>query len=160
MKTLCRICFVFLLGLSATHFAQAADSALTQPDASPQAKANLKLVIDFYNQFFNDHNVAIADKVVAESYKQHNPFVPDGRAPFVNYFTKVFKDNPARKTKIVRAAVNGDIVFLHVHMTQNPDDQRGRAGVDIFRVENGKIVEHWDVNQDVPEKSANTNTMF
>lgn len=160
MKTLLRMCFVMLLGLSAMSLTQAAETALTQKDASSQSQANLKLVVDFYNQFFNDHRVAVADEVVAESYKQHNPFVPDGRAPFVNFFTKVFKDNPARRSQIVRAAVNGDIVFLHVHMTQNPQDQRGRAGVDIFRVENGKIVEHWDVNQDVPEKSANTNTMF
>lgn len=160
MNTLLRIIFVSLFSLSSIQFVQAADTTLVQKDASAKSQANLKLVVDFYNQFFNDHNVAVANTVVAENYKQHNPFVPDGRAPFVNYFTKVFKDNPERRTQIVRAAVNGDIVFLHVHMTQNPQDQRGRAGVDIFRVENGKIVEHWDVNQDVPEKPANNNTMF
>lgn len=160
MNALLRICFVSLLSLSSVQLVQAEDTALVQKDASTRSQENLKLVVDFYNQFFNGHDIAVADKIVAESYKQHNPFVPDGRAPFVNYFTKVFKDNPARRSKIVRAAVNGDIVFLHVHMTQNSQDQRGRAGVDIFRVENGQIVEHWDVNQDVPEKSANTNTMF
>lgn len=160
MNTLLRIIFVSLFSLSSIQFVQAADTTLVQKDASAKSQANLKLVVDFYNQFFNDHNVAVANTVVAENYIQHNPFVPDGRAPFVNYFTKVFKDNPERRTQIVRAAVNGDIVFLHVHMTQNPQDQRGRAGVDIFRVENGKIVEHWDVNQDVPEKPANNNTMF
>ena len=53
----------------------------------------------------------------------------------------------------------GDFVVLHVHSVREPG-QRGRAIVDMFRLENGKIVEHWDVIQDVPEKAANNNTMF
>lgn len=60
---------------------------------------------------------------------------------------------------IKRAVAEGNLVFLHVHSTMNPQD-RGVAIIDIFRVENGKIVEHWDVRQSVPETSANQNTMF
>ena len=122
-------------------------------------ESNRALVVSFYDKFFNQHDVAEAAQVVADDYKQHNPNVPDGKAPFVGYFTKVFQDNPARKSQIVRSATDGDLVYLHVHATSGPTDP-GSAVVDIFRVANGKIVEHWDVIQKVPEKSANTNTMF
>ena len=85
--------------------------------------------------------------------------VPDGKAPFVNYFTGFFKENPQSKARIVRSATDGDLVYLHIHSTENESD-RGRAIVDIFRVTDGKITEHWDVIQEVPEKAANNNTMF
>ncbi|WP_407294031.1 nuclear transport factor 2 family protein [Stutzerimonas zhaodongensis] len=122
-------------------------------------EANRALVIEFYDQFFNEHNVDEAARVVAEDYKQHNPDVPDGKAPFVGYFTGFFKDNPQSRARIVRSATDGDLVYLHVHSTTGPQD-RGQAVVDIFRVEDGVIVEHWDVIQDVPAEAANDNTMF
>ena len=122
-------------------------------------EANRKLVVDFYDRFFNKHETVEAAEVVAEDYKQHNPNVPDGKAPFVGFFTKFLKDNPERKSRIVRSATDGDLVYLHVHSIESPKD-RGVAVVDIFRVKDGKIVEHWDVIQKVPEQSANDNTMF
>ena len=128
--------------------------------AMQQAENNKKIVTDFYEGVFLKHQVkAYADQYIGEKYTQHNPHVPDGKAPFVNYFTGHFKENPDAKSVIKRAVAEGDLVFLHVHSTQNAQD-RGVAVVDIFRVENGKIVEHWDVQQDVPEPSANNNTMF
>lgn len=85
--------------------------------------------------------------------------MPDGKGPFVSYFAGYFEENPDYRSEIVRSATDGDLVWLHVHST-NGEDDRGQAVVDIFRVEEGMIVEHWDVIQDVPEPSANTNTMF
>ena len=122
-------------------------------------EANRALVIEFYDQFFNRHQVEQAARVVADDYKQHNPDVPDGKAPFVDYFTGYFQDNPQSRARIVRSATDGDLVYLHVHSTTGPQDL-GQAVVDIFRVENGIIVEHWDVIQEVPAKAANDNTMF
>ena len=122
-------------------------------------EANLKLVVNFYEQFFNKHEVARAAEVVSEDYKQHNPEVPDGKKPFVDYFSQFFKETPQSKARIVRTATSGDLVWLQVHSTNSPSD-RGQAVLDIFRVKNGKIVEHWDITQDIPEKSANENTMF
>lgn len=95
----------------------------------------------------------------SNDYRQHNPSVPDGRAPLVDYFTGYFKANPQSRARIVRSAANGDLVWLHVHST-NGEGDLGRAVLDIFRVEDGQIVEHWDVIQDVPGKSSNSNTMF
>ncbi|MCJ7858960.1 nuclear transport factor 2 family protein [Corynebacterium kalidii] len=125
---------------------------------SSSSNENLELVTDFYNDFFNDHDISAAD-VISDDYIQHNPQVPDGKAPFVDYFAGYFQDNPDYRGEIKRSAVNDDLVFLHVHST-NDDDDTGQAVVDIFRVDDGIIVEHWDVLQDVPEDSANDNTMF
>lgn len=135
---------------------QAADSNIK----TSQAAENKKIVIDFYEGVFLKHQVkTYADRYIGNQYIQHNPHVPDGKAPFVDYFTQYFKQNPEAKNQIKRAAAEGDLVYLHVHSTQNNQD-RGEAIIDIFRVENGKIVEHWDVQQSIPETSANSNTMF
>ncbi len=124
-----------------------------------QEEANRKLVIEFYDRFFNRHETEEAARVVADDYRQHNPQVPDGKAPFLSFFTGFFKDNPNSKARIVRSSTDGDLVWLHIHST-NGEKDNGQAVVDIFRVADGKIVEHWDVIQNVPETSANQNTMF
>ncbi|MBB3650404.1 putative SnoaL-like aldol condensation-catalyzing enzyme [Rhizobium sp. BK619] len=121
-------------------------------------EANRKLVVEFYDRFFNKHDIDAAS-VVADEYRQHNPEVPDGKKPFVSFFTGFFKDNAQSKAEIVRSSTDGDLVWLHVHATNGADD-RGQAVVDIFRVKDGKIVEHWDVIQAVPKEAANKNTMF
>lgn len=132
----------------------------TLTTAQNSAEQNKKIVIDFYEGVFLKHQVKeYADRYIGDQYIQHNPHVPDGKAPFVNYFIGHFKENPEAKSVIKRAVAEGNLVFLHVHSTQNAQD-RGVAIVDIFRVENGKIVEHWDVQQAIPEQSANSNTMF
>lgn len=122
-------------------------------------EANRKLVIEFYDTVFNKHEVEKGAAVIVDSYKQHNPMVPDGKKPFVDYFTGHFKENPQSKARIVRSATDVDLVYLHIHSTEK-DGDRGRAIVDIFRVTDGKITEHWDVIQPVPETAANNNTMF
>lgn len=122
-------------------------------------EANRALVIRFYDRFFNKHEVHQAAEVVTETYKQHNPEVPDGKAPFVGYFADFFKKNPEARARIIRSATDGDLVYLHVHSTNGKED-RGQAVIDIFRVKDGRITEHWDVIQNVPEESANGNTMF
>lgn len=120
---------------------------------------NRLVVLKFYDAFFNRHQVDEAAKVIVDDYKQHNPHVPDGKVAFVSYFTDFFNRNPQAHTTVVRSATDGDLVYLHVHSTRTPNDP-GTAGVDIFRVKDGRIVEHWDVNQAVPQQSANVNTMF
>lgn len=122
-------------------------------------EANRELVVTFYERFFNAHETEEAAEVIAEDYIQHNPDVPDGKEPFVSYFTGFYADNPESQARIVRSAADGDLVWLHVHST-NGEDDAGEAVVDIFRVEDGMIVEHWDVIQAVPAPSANNNTMF
>jgi predicted SnoaL-like aldol condensation-catalyzing enzyme len=81
------------------------------------------------------------------------------REAFVEGFTRVFAQFPERHSQIVRGIAEGDLVVLHVHLTKPPDD-RGAAVVDIFRLDHGRIVEHWDVQQVIPEQAANNNTML
>lgn len=154
---------VVLSGAFAPGVFQSASAQTTAqaPVARDFAKEerNRQIVVDFYNGVFNKHDVAGASPVLLDSYIQHNPGVPNGKAPFVDHFTAFFKANPNARSRIVRSATDGDLVYLHVHST-NGEGDRGRAIVDIFRVENGRIAEHWDVIQRVPEQAANSNTMF
>ncbi|MDL4863014.1 nuclear transport factor 2 family protein [Halomonas elongata] len=152
LKSLSVATTALLLAMPVTSFAQSERDVKTE-------EANRALVTEFYNQFFNEHETEQSSRVLAQDYIQHNPGVPDGKAPFVDYFAGYFKENPDYQSEIVRSAADGDLVWLHVHST-NGDEDRGEAVVDIFRVEEGKIVEHWDVIQPVPEDSANDNTMF
>lgn len=147
--------FAYALALSIVPL-----TSFAQPERHvAKEEQNRALVVDFYNSFFNDHETEMSSRVIAEDYIQHNPLLPDGREPFVSYFTSYFKDNPNHKSEIVRSAADGDLVWLHVHSMSGEGDL-GAAVVDIFRVENGMIVEHWDVIQSVPEEAANDNTMF
>jgi predicted SnoaL-like aldol condensation-catalyzing enzyme len=124
------------------------------------AAKNKAVVTEFYNLLFRDHKPEEAFKRHGgDKYIQHNPRVPDGKDAVIGYFTPYFKNNPEARSEIKRAVAEGDLVWLHVHSKQNAKD-RGRAIVEIFRVEKGKVVEHWDVIQDIPEQAANSNGMF
>lgn len=160
---------LLLISLSSSIYAQATGlpaeknhqikQAETQ-HSTQLAEKNKKIVTDFYNGVFIKHQVKeYSDRYIGSKYIQHNPHVTDGKAPFVNYFSQYFKQNPQAKNSIKRAIAEDDLVVLHVHSTENEQDI-GTAIVDIFRVENGKIVEHWDVQQSIPKQSANSNTMF
>lgn len=135
--------------------------ALATPAAADaQLEANKKLVVDFYNMIFLEHKTAEAFKLYSiPAYKQHNPFAADGAQPAIDFLSARFKKHPQAKNVIKRVIAEGDLVVLHVHSTLNAKD-RGRAIVDIFRVKDGKVVEHWDVIQKIPAKSRNDNTMF
>ena len=117
------------------------------------------MVVDFYNEVFNKHNIDIIPKYVSEDYKQHNPFVADGRKAFMDFFKEDFVKNPNSSAEIKRVVAEGDTVALHVYSRTNSQD-KGVAIVDIFRIKDGKIVEHWDVIQEIPSEAANDNTMF
>lgn len=128
--------------------------------AKDPASKNKEIVVAFYNMIFRDHKPSEAfERFGGDKYIQHNPRVPDGKDAVINYFTPFFKANPEARNEIKRAVAEGDLVFLHVHSKKDASE-RGRAIVEIFRVERGKVVEHWDVIQDIPESAANSNTMF
>ena len=131
---------------------------LTAP-ALADPEANKKIVIDFYDKALNQKDYDAAAKHFGPRYIQHNPGVPDGAEGLKRLVALLKERFPNSRSEIKRVIAEGDLVVLHVHSVREPG-QRGRAIIDIFRLENGKIVEHWDVIQDVPETAANTNTMF
>lgn len=136
-----------------------AAAALATPAVAADLEANKKVVVDFYEKGLNQKDYEAAAKHFGPRYVQHNPNAPDGPEGFKGLVAFLKEKFPNSRSEIKRVFAEGDYVILHVHSVREPG-QRGRAIVDIFKLENGKIVEHWDVVQDVPEKAANTNTMF
>ena len=133
--------------------------AVSMPAFAADIEANKKIVVDFYNLALNQKDFDAASKYLGPRYIQHNPSAPDGAEGLKRLVTFLKEKFPNSKSEIKRVIAEGDLVVLHVHSVREPG-QRGRAIVDIFRLENGKVVEHWDVIQDIPEKPANDNTMF
>ena len=133
--------------------------ALMGPAFAADPEANKKIVIDFYEKGLNQKDYEAAARHFGPRYIQHNPNAADGPEGFKKLVEFLKEKFPNSKSEIKRVIAEGDLVMLHVHSVREPG-QRGRAIVDIFRLENGKIVEHWDVIQDVPETAANSNTMF
>ena len=127
-------------------------------DKVPAFKNNKQMVEYFWNEVFNKHNTSVIDSLTAPGYIQHSPGFRDGRQAFEDGINGFLKEFPESKAEIKHIGADGDLVFIHNHITLNASD-RGQAAVDIFRVKDGKIVEHWDVIQDIPEKSENNNTM-
>jgi len=129
------------------------------PVCAADLERNKKNVVEFYEQAINKKDFDAASKYLGPRYIQHNPVAPDGAEGLKGFIGFLRSKFPDSKSEIKRVFAEGDYVILHVHSVREPGT-RGRAIVDIFRLENGKIVEHWDVAQDVPEKAANANGMF
>lgn len=145
----------FFIGLAAalllTTPAVAADNATLE--------ANKKTVVEFYEKGLNQKDFEAASKYFGPRYVQHNPTAPDGIDGFKKFITFLREKFPDSHSEIKKVFADGDYVILHVHAVREKGT-RGNAIVDIFKLEGGKIVEHWDVNQPIPEKAANENGMF
>jgi predicted SnoaL-like aldol condensation-catalyzing enzyme len=121
-------------------------------------EANKKRVVEFYEKVLNQRDVAAIDKYLGP-YRQHNPQAADGPDGLKGYIGYLKSSAPDFKFEIKRVFADGDFVILHVHGIPAPG-ARGLAIVDIFRVDGERIVEHWDVIQEIPEQAANANGMF
>lgn len=132
------------------------------PDtASSDARleANKKLVLDFYDAIIGRKDFEAGRQYMGTTYRQHAPYAADGPEG-LRAFVTWFRDNcPDHRYEIKRVIAEGDFVMLHLHGMSglNPN---GEAVVDIFRIEDGKVVEHWDIIQAIPEKIDNPNGMF
>jgi predicted SnoaL-like aldol condensation-catalyzing enzyme len=123
---------------------------------------NKQVVVDYYTTAFGgDPEKAVADHL-GPHYIQHNPAAQDGAEAFIGFVKWLRGEYPNFQLHIKRVVAQGDLVATHAHLDLEPDnaDNRGQALADFFRLEDGKVVEHWDVIQDIPETSANDNGMF
>jgi len=129
------------------------------PALAADPEANKKVVAAFYEAGLNKKDFDAASKYFGSKYIQHNPGAPDGIEGFKTFVNFLRSKFPNSHSEIKKVFADGDYVILHVHAVREPGTL-GRAIVDIFRLENGKIVEHWDVAQDIPEKMPHGNGMF
>jgi predicted SnoaL-like aldol condensation-catalyzing enzyme len=122
-------------------------------------KENKQNAIDFYKMAYDGNPKKAVELFVGSKYIQHNPLVGDGIEPFIEYFERMYKEYPNKSIDFVRAVAEGDLVALHTHQTWPNKDEY--VTMDFFRFnEHGKIIEHWDAMQQIPESSAHNNKMY
>jgi predicted SnoaL-like aldol condensation-catalyzing enzyme len=120
-------------------------------------QANKELVTKAYQGLFGDHDASVLDKYFKKDYIQHNPMAQTGVEGLRGFFYGFGLDKaPKTQVKFLRTAAEGDMVWLYSIANFGQGDN---AVVDIFRIEDGKIAEHWDVMQSIPAKTASGNSM-
>lgn len=149
-----------VVGLAAATLAAIGVAAAQSPAPKLTKQPAGVVAVEFLDMAFNQRRVddALA-RYVADPYTQHNPHVPDGVDGARAGLGGLLEAAPGFHYDFKRVLVDGDLVAVHSKITTGPED-RGSAVVDIFRVKDGKLVEHWDVVQAIPETAANKNTMF
>lgn len=120
---------------------------------------NKQTAIKYYKIAYEGNPSEAVKLYVGSEYSQHNPLVGNGPWPFIEYFEKMDKEYPKKRIEFVRTIAEGDLVALHTHQIWPGDEEY--VTMDFFRFDEiGKIVEHWDAIQKIPENSANENTMY
>jgi predicted SnoaL-like aldol condensation-catalyzing enzyme len=120
---------------------------------------NKELVLRFLNEFMIEHHIEVLDELIGPTYTQHNPVIDDSKKSLAAFFRDFWKKYPNPGYYLKRIIAENDLVAIHYHWVPEPGVFE-RAIVDIFRIENEKLVEHWDVVQQIPEKSVNKHPMF
>jgi predicted SnoaL-like aldol condensation-catalyzing enzyme len=124
-----------------------------------QTERNKENAIAFYKMAYEGQPKLAVEKFIGDGYIQHNPDVADGLDGFINYFNRMATEYPDKSIEFVRSVAEGDMVALHTHQTWPDNDEY--VTMDFFRFDKaGKIVEHWDSIQHIPEKIAHNNKMY
>lgn len=124
-----------------------------------QERRNRDVVLDFYENGVNRRNFAAALAHLGNPYVQHDPNAADGAEGLREFFISLEKQFPKFRVEIKRVFVEGNMVAVHVRCINGPT-QNGEAGVNIFRLAEGRIAEHWNVIQPIPDSLPHTNSMF
>ena len=120
---------------------------------------NKKNAIEFYKMAYNGNPKKATELYVGTKYIQHNPLVGDGKQAFIEYFEKMYQEYPNKSIEFVRTIAEDTMVALHTHQVWPNNVEY--VTMDFFRFDDkGKIVEHWDSMQQIPEESANNNKMY
>ncbi len=117
------------------------------------------MIGEVYEQVLRPLDASRVDEFFAQDYIQHNPMAASGAAGLKAFLEWAREHSPHAEHRVKRIFVDGDFVIAHVHVIIHPGD-RGNAVIDIFRIENGKVAEHWDSAQEIPAQAANANGML
>lgn len=147
------------LALAACLLAATPQIAMARGGHHGRHLSNREIVTRFVNLFCAHHVREAFMTYVAPDYIQHNPLAADGRDAAIAAIEPFFASQPNLRCEIQRILVDGNLAAVHYRLRSSPTE-RGAAVVDILRLENGRIVEHWDVFQPVPEHSNNPHPMF
>jgi predicted SnoaL-like aldol condensation-catalyzing enzyme len=120
---------------------------------------NKELVLRFLNEFLVEHKFEVLDELLGPTYTQHNPVIDDTKEGLIAFFRNFWKTHPNSAYYLKRVIAENDLVAIHYLWVVEPGVFE-RAIVDIFRIENERLVEHWDVVQQIPEQSVNKHPMF
>jgi predicted SnoaL-like aldol condensation-catalyzing enzyme len=126
---------------------------------TPDEQANRRLILEVYERVLGPLDASRVDEYFAADYIQHSPLAATGAAGLKTFLEWARANSPHATHLVKRLFVDGDYVIAHVHVIVQPGEP-GNAVVDIFRIANGRVAEHWDAAQEIPARSANDNGMF
>lgn len=132
-----------------------------QSESEKLEAANLNKAVYCMELLELHHDLETAGReCFGDTYVQHTPWLPDGKKAVLDLFARRFAANPNKTISIKRTGADGDLVWIHLHSYGTEQNPLGNAVINIFRMENGRFVEHWNVVQRVPETAKNDNSMF
>jgi predicted SnoaL-like aldol condensation-catalyzing enzyme len=131
----------------------------TEHSVAKQLAHNKRLVLDFYQKLIGEKDFEAARPYMGDEYRQHAPYATDGHAGVAEWVRGFKESFPQHHYEVKRVIAEGDLVVLHLH-GKSGLHPFGESVIDIFRIKDGKVVEHWDVIQPIPESADNANTMF
>lgn len=149
-----------ILSVALTSLLMVTCAQQSNPEGTREEQ-NKAIMLRVYDEAFGQGKTAVVNELFSENYIQHNPMVPNGPQGLVSYIEMLKSLSPTPVLTVKHILADGDFVALHWHSSVTPDNEStGQAGFDLFRLDNGTIVEHWDVIQDVPPTTASRNSMF
>jgi predicted SnoaL-like aldol condensation-catalyzing enzyme len=130
-----------------------------QPAIAADLARNKELVLAFYKKLIGEKDYEGARRYMGSEYRQHAPYAADGHAGVAEWVRKFKEAFPQHHYEVKKIIAEGDLVMLHLHGKSGLHPY-GESVIDIFRIEDGKVVEHWDIIQPIPESADNANSMF
>ena len=126
---------------------------------SQSLKKNKNNAVSFYKMAYEGNPRKAVELFVGAEYIQHNPLVGDGKEPFIEYFERMASEYPDKSIEFIRSVAEDDLVALHTHQIWPGNEEY--VTMDFFRFDtDGKIIEHWDAMQEVPNETKNGNPMY
>lgn len=122
-------------------------------------QVNKQNAIAFYRSAYLGNPKEAIKEYVGKQYTQHNPLVANGKQAFIDYFEEMARDYPNKKIEFVRAIAEDNLVALHTHQTWPGNEEYVTMDFFLFD-DNGKIIEHWDSIQEIPNATKNGNSMY